>query len=140
MLSEERLRNIEVYLGGNDYLARPSSYVRPLLATVRELQARVAEMEIAAAASSDPDDDCECVVRTALEARVAELEPDAKLGKMVREMPGGASIAREPGQKVRFSAVWPSGTRDKNGWMHYSERCYEDTPGAALEAAQKGEP
>ena len=75
-----------------------------------------------------------------LQARMAELEPDAKLGKMVREMPGGASIAREPGQKVRFSAVWPSGTRDKNGWMHYSERCYEDTPGAALEAAQKETP
>jgi hypothetical protein len=74
-----------------------------------------------------------------LQARVSELEPDAKLGRMVREMPQGASITRVNLEKVKFSAVWPTGRRNAWGDMYYSRPSYEDTPEAALEAARKEE-
>jgi BMFP domain-containing protein YqiC len=41
---------------------------------VEELQARVLELELKLRQRDDPDDDCECVVRTELETRVEELE------------------------------------------------------------------
>jgi hypothetical protein len=71
---------------------------------VRELQARVAELEAKirdlqvihndAYERSRPTELEELrAERDVLNARVAEMEPDAKLGRMVREMPEGAELA-----------------------------------------------
>ena len=59
--------------------------------------------------------------------RVAELEPDAKLGRMVREMPLSAKLGHEGQQWGEWYATWTSSRR------------YGPTALAALEAARKEE-
>ena len=63
--------------------------------------------------------------------RVAELEPDARLGRMVREMPLGAMLRHR--------------NRPEGGWFftpdceHFWTFCDGNSPEAALEAAREGE-
>ena len=64
--------------------------------------------------------------------QVAELETDAKLGRMVREMPVYSLLCHESHWLGEWHAVWPGDN------LHYNKQ-YGPTPEAALEAAQKGE-
>ena len=64
-----------------------------------------------------------------LQRRVAELEADAKLGRMVRGIENGYCLAHS----VR------SGRFFYGPWAEIRVRSEGDTPEAALEAAQKGE-
>jgi hypothetical protein len=72
-----------------------------------------------------------------LRTRVAELEADAKLGRMVRDMPEGAIL-----QYCKMTSgrafYWYSEPAPE--WGLYSARKGQgDTPEVALEAARKGE-
>jgi len=65
----------------------------------------------------------------ALRRRAAELEADAKLGRMVREMPEGTELRHNTNGYDEWSVSDPGG------------RCtWEPTPEAALEAARRGTP
>jgi len=65
-----------------------------------------------------------------LKERVAELGADAKLGRMVREMPEGTSLHHNSNGYDEWSYDYKPGT----------SRCtWEPTPEAALEAARKEE-
>jgi len=67
-----------------------------------------------------------------LQARVAALETDARLGRMVREMPRNAKLGHEGQQWGEWYAVWPGDN------LHYN-RQYGVTPEEAMEAARKEE-
>ena len=62
-----------------------------------------------------------------LREQLAELEADAALGRMVREMPLSAKLGHEGQQWGEWYATWTSSRR------------HGPTPEAALEAARKGE-
>lgn len=74
---------------------------------------------------------CDLHIRE-LQARVAELETDATLGRMVRELPRNAKLGHEGQQWSEWYAVWP-------GTNYKYNRQYGSTPEEALEAAQKEE-
>jgi hypothetical protein len=65
-----------------------------------------------------------------LQEQVAELETDAKLGRMVREMPVYSLLCHESHWLGEWHAVWPGDN------LHYNKQ-YGPTPEAALEAARK---
>jgi hypothetical protein len=82
-------------------------------------------------------DDDKCITELAGEIvrlcqQIAELEPDARLGRLVREMPRNAKLGHECQQWGEWYAVWP-------GDNLYYNRQYGNTPEEALQAAQKKE-
>ena len=93
---------------------------------------------------ADAKSDCIQELAAALRAeraRVAELEADAKLGRMVDEMPIGAGLAHCDWTwaglgKGEWVADWPIG-EDRGATVY--NRQYGDSARAAMEAAQKGE-
>ena len=84
---------------------------------------------------ADAKADCIQELAAALRAaqvRVAELEADATLGRLVRDMPRNAKLGHEGQQWGEWYAVWPGDNERYN-------RQYGLRPEAALEAARKGE-
>ena len=69
-----------------DFIANARQDNLALLATIRELQARLDDSEHGFKLALGDSGEYRRQVEE-LQARVAELEPDAKLGRMVREMP-----------------------------------------------------
>ena len=80
-------------------------------------------------------DDDKCITELAAEIvrlcqQIAELEPDAKLGRMVREMPASSLLCHEAREWGEWYAELPVGK-----WFFDKE--YGATPEETLEAANK---
>jgi hypothetical protein len=117
------------------------SEVSTSVETIRKLQAQVKELEtgvpsmarLAELETRSVMYDQMKAVLASTQARVAELEPDAKLGRMVREMPVYSLLCHESHWLGEWHAVWPGDN------LHYNKQ-YGPTPEAALEMARREEP
>ena len=135
------------WVSEHDEADAKSDCIQELAAALRAVQERVVELETQlrrwdAAIKfwmGQAKDTPVAAVEKALarEARVAELEPDAKLGRMVREMPIGWNLRHRDPEGP--SDEWAVQKLRNDGSFFPMTIGFGAVASAALEAARKGE-